>query len=291
MPALPSPTPSLGFPSILPALPELTVNGLRFHLRDQGSGPAVVLLHGFPDTGEVWRHQVPALLSAGLRVLVPDLRGRGRTEAPAEVSKYGLTYTAGDVTAMLDQLGIEWAHVVGHDFGAAAAWLLASLFPQRVERLAVLSVGFPGAAGRPDLEALQKGWYRILIQTPGVAEDLARQDDWYLLRTLLAGAVDLEANIADLARPGALTAGFNWYRANLPLERLLAEAPPLPPVAAPTLGLWSSGDLYLTERQMTASESRVTGGWRYRRVEDATHWLQLDQPDLVNRLLLEHLTG
>jgi pimeloyl-ACP methyl ester carboxylesterase len=270
---------------------ELTIAGLRFHLRDEGSGPAVILLHGFPDTGDLWRHQVPALVEAGFRVLAPDLRGRGRTEAPTEVAEYGLTRSAADVAGILDQLGIGRAHVVGHDFGAATAWLVASLFPDRVDRLAALSVGFPGAAGPPDLESLQKGWYRILIQTPEVAEELARQDDWYLLRTLLAGASDLDAYIAELSRPGALTAGFNWYRANLPLPRLVGPVPKLPPVSAPTLGLWSSGDNYLTERQMTASASHVTGGWRYERIDDATHWLQLDRPERVNQLLLEHLAG
>lgn len=270
---------------------ELRVNGLRHHVRDSGSGPAVMLLHGFPDTGEVWRHQVPALTAAGFRVVVPDLRGRGRTERPEKVADYGLTRVAADVTAILDELGIGRAHVVGHDFGAAVAWLVASLFPDRVDRLAVLSVGFPGAAGRPDLESLQKGWYRILIQSEGVAEELVRQDDWYLFRTLFAGAADTDDYIAELSDQAALTAGFNWYRANLPLERLLGPAPALPPVQAPTLGLWSTGDLYLTERAMTASESRVTGGWRYQRVEEATHWLQLDQPERVNALLLEHLGG
>ncbi|HVD01772.1 MAG TPA: alpha/beta hydrolase [Candidatus Dormibacteraeota bacterium] len=272
-------------------MPEITANGLRFHVRDSGSGPVAILLHGFPDTGEVWRHQVPALMAAGLRVVVPDMRGRGRSERPLSVDDYRLTNVASDVTAILDALGVERAHVVGHDFGAAVAWLVASLFPQRVDRLAVLSVGFPGAAGPPDLEALQKGWYRILIQTEGVAEDLARQDDWYLFRTLFGGAADTDAYIAELSDPAALTAGFNWYRANLPLSRLLAPPPTLPLVRAPTLGMWSSGDLYLTERAMTASESRVTGGWRYERIEDATHWLQVDQPERVNALLLEHLEG
>jgi len=268
---------------------ELTVNGLRFYLRDEGSGPVVILLHGVPDTGEVWRNQVPALTAAGFRVLVPDMRGRGRTERPHEVSDYSVINAVTDVTAILDELGIERAHVVGHDFGAAVAWRVGSIFPQRVGCLVALSVGFPGAAGLPVLEDLQKGWYRVLIQFAGIAEELFQQDDWYLFRTLFADAVDIEAYIANLSEPGALTAAFNWYRANLPVERLLAPPPPLPSVQAPTLGMWSSGERYLTDRSMVASESRVTGGWRYERVENASHWLQLDQPERVNTLLLEFL--
>lgn len=262
---------------------------MKFHVRDAGSGPAVILLHGFPDTGDLWRHQVPALVAAGFRTIVPDLRGRGATQRPPEVADYAQSNSLQDVLAILDALGLERAHVVGHDFGAGLAWLVASLAPQRVDRLVALSVGFPGAAGKPDLEALQKAWYRILIQAEGTAEELFKQDDWYLLRTLLRGAVDTDRYIEILSEPGALTAGFNWYRANLPLHRLLGAPREMPAVQAPTLGVWSPGDLYLTERAMTSSEAKVAGPWRYERLEDAGHWIPLDQPERLNALLLDFL--
>ncbi|MGH2459783.1 MAG: alpha/beta fold hydrolase, partial [Chloroflexota bacterium] len=92
--------------------------------------------------------------------------------------------------------------------------------------------------------------------------------------------------IANLSEPGALTAGFNWYRANLRPENLLASRA-LPPIKAPTLGIWSTGDLYLAERGMVASASRVTGPWKYVRIEGTSHWIPLDEPDRLNRLLLE----
>jgi len=160
-----------------------------------------------------------------------------------------------------------------------------------VERLVAISVGFPGAAGRPDLEALQKGWYRLLFQFEGVAEDLLRRDDWYLMRVLLGSNADLNRYLEDFSKPEALTAALNWYRANVPVERLLASAPQLPRVQAPALGIWSAGDLYLTERAMTASAEWVAGSWRYERIEDAGHWVPLDQPDRLNALLLEFLAG
>jgi pimeloyl-ACP methyl ester carboxylesterase len=97
--------------------------------------------------------------------------------------------------------------------------------------------------------------------------------------------------IADLSRPGALSAALNWYRANSGPERWLAPLPALPKVAAPTLGLWSSGDAYLTEAQMVRSAQFVSGPWRYARVEEASHWLQLDRPDEVNGLILDFLKG
>src|SRR5712691_10585441 len=142
----------------------IAANGLGFEVMDAGAGFPVVLLHGFPDTSSVWRHQVAALTSAGFRTIAPDMRGRGRSDRPTEVSDYALTKIVGDVTGIMDALGIERAHVVGHDWGAAVAWLVGALAPNRVDHLVAISVGFPGAAGPPTLESLQKGWSRILFQ-------------------------------------------------------------------------------------------------------------------------------
>ncbi len=264
-------------------------NGLRFHVQDVGAGSPVVMLHGFPDTSRLWRRQIAALSGAGYRAIAPDLRGRGRSERPPEVADYALRLIVQDVGGIMDSLGVQRAHVVGHDWGAAVAWLFAALAPDRVHRLVTISVGFPGAWGKPDLEALQKGWYRLLFQFEGVAEDLLRRDGWYLMRVLLGSNADLESYLDDLSDPSALTASLNWYRANLPVARLLGPLPELPPVLAPTLGIWSTGDLYLTERQMTASADRVAGDWRYERIEGASHWIPLDQPERLNALLLEFL--
>jgi pimeloyl-ACP methyl ester carboxylesterase len=264
-------------------------NGIQYSLIDEGEGPPVLLLHGFPDTSSLWRHQIPALVAAGFRAVAPDLRGRGRTQAPPRVEDYALAGMVRDMGALLDTLGIDRAHVVGHDFGAGLAWLAGSLLRERVDRLVVLSVGHPATRERPTLEQLQKGWYQLLFQFEGVAEDLLQQDDWYLFRELLQNDGDVEDYIADLSRPGALTAALNWYRASFPPQRLLAPAPKLPPVQAPTLGLWSTGDQYLPEYRMLRSADYVTGPWRYERMEEASHWIPLDQPERLNGLLLEFL--
>lgn len=269
---------------------ERQINGLRHYIVDVGEGPAVVLLHGFPDTSDLWRRQIDALVHAGYRAIAPDLRGRGRTERPPNVADYALPLVAQDIAALLTALGVTRAHVVGHDWGAAVAWLFAALFPDRVDHLVAISVGCPGAAGRPRLAELQKGWYRLLIQFEVLAEDLFRQDDWYLFRELLQGGGNAERYIATLSEPGALTAAFNWYRANVPPSRLLSSRD-LRPIQAPTLGIWSDGDHYLTERSMTASATKVAGPWKYVRVEGAGHWVPLDQPDLLNSLLLEFFAG
>ncbi len=136
-------------------MPEVTANALRFHLVDEGAGAPVVLLHGFPDTSYLWRHQVAALAGAGYRAIAPDLRGRGKSERPTQVEDYRLTTIVADVAAIMDALGVERAHVIGHDWGAATAWLVASLKPERVDRLIVASVGHPSTRGKPSLDELQ----------------------------------------------------------------------------------------------------------------------------------------
>jgi len=272
--------------------PELIeANGLQFHVRDEGSGRPVILLHGFPDTGDLWRHQVPELVKHGFRTILPDMRGRGRSSKPPNVLDYRLSAIVRDVTGILDALGIERAHVVGHDWGAAVAWLVAALAPERVDRLVVISVGAPGTGAKPTLEEFQKGWYRLLFLFEGTAEELIQRDDWYLFRLFLGDAKDADAYVQTLSEPGALTPGLNWYRANLPIQTILGRTggPQLPTIKSDTLGIWSTGDLYLTEEAMTRSAQRVEGHWRYERFA-GSHWVPLDEADRLNQLLLEFLS-
>lgn len=139
------------------------------------------------------------------------------------------------------------------------------------------------------MEQREKAWYQLLFQFTGVAEELLRRNEWALFRDWLRGHGDLERYLSDLSRPGALTAGLNWYRANLAPRLQLEPRPRLPAVAAPTLGVWSDGDPYLTENGMLRSADWVEGPWRYERVEGAGHWMQLDESELITRLLLEFL--
>lgn len=266
--------------------------GVRIHVETAGpdGGRPVVLLHGFPDTGALWRHQVPALAGAGFRVLVPDQRGYGRSDKPAGVDAYGMAHLVADVVAVLDAAGIERAHVVGHDWGASVAWALALFVPERVDHLVVLSVGHPLAFLGAGLEQRERSWYMLLFQFEGVAEEWLSKDGWANFRQW-ARHPDADAVTARLDTDGSLTAGLNWYRANVPPRRLVEPPPDLPPVRAPTLGVWSTGDVALTERQMTASAELVEGPWRYARVEGAGHWIPLDAPGEVNWLLTDFLPG
>src|SRR3990170_6280658 len=118
--------------------------GVSLAVQDEGDGQPVLLIHGFPDSHRLWRHQVPALMGAGKRVIAPDLRGFGESDRPEEVADYRIRHSVADMLAVLDALEVERAQVVGHDWGAAVAWTLGAFAPERVERLVVLSVGHPG---------------------------------------------------------------------------------------------------------------------------------------------------
>jgi pimeloyl-ACP methyl ester carboxylesterase len=253
-----------------------------------GEGPAVVLLHGFPDSGRLWRHQVPALVAAGYRTVVPDQRGYGRSGKPTDVAAYSIPFLVGDVIALLDELGIDRAHVVGHDWGAAVAWATASFVPDRVDRLVALSVGHPTAFRGAGYAQLEKSWYMLLFQFAGIAEEWLSRDDWAAFRDW-AHHPDADAVIEELEANGSLTPGLNWYRATISPESWIEPPPEFPPVAAPTMGVWSSADIALTEVQMTSSADFVSGPWRYERIDGVGHWMQLDAPDEVNRLLIEFL--
>lgn len=266
----------------------ITVNELSFHVVDEGQGSAVLLLHGFPDSSALWRHQIPALVDAGHRVIAPDLRGFGESDRPETVEAYRLKVLVGDVLGILDALGVERVSVVGHDWGATLGWALAARAPERVQRLAALSVGHPAGYFTDAMVQRKMSWYMLFFLFPGAAEDTLRRDGWALLRLWLREQGDIERYPTDLDRPGALTAALNWYRANLTAEAFGQLNPkPGPPVKCPVLGVWSDGDRYCGEAQMLASQRHVIGPWSYARVDGASHWIPLDAPDTLNTLLVE----
>ena len=164
--------------------------------------------------------------------------------------------------------------------------MTAALLPDRVASVTALSVGHPTAFGNAGWEQREKSWYMLLFQFPGVAEQWLSADGFRNLREW-SRHPDIDAVAERLAAPGALTAGLNLYRAVLPPASLLGPPLELPPVQAPAMGIWSSGDLALTEEQMTGSAKHVTGPWRYERLDGLGHWPQLDAPEVVNALLLD----
>jgi pimeloyl-ACP methyl ester carboxylesterase len=263
-------------------------DGVAIEYDVTGEGRPLVLLHGFPDSGRLWRHQVHALADAGFQVIVPDQRGYGRSDKPSAVDAYNLLFLVSDIGAVLDHAGVDRAHVVGHDWGAAVAWVMAAIAPDRVDHLAVLSVGHPTTFRSDGFEQFEKSWYMLLFLFEGIAERWLSDDDWARFRTW-AGHPDVDAVIAELEDNASLTPGLNWYRANVPADSYVAPRLELPAIASPTMGVWSSGDIALTEGQMLRSAEHVSGEWRYERLDGPGHWMQLEAPEEVNRLLLDFL--
>jgi pimeloyl-ACP methyl ester carboxylesterase len=264
----------------------VSVNGITLHVQLAGweqSGPVVLLVHGFPDDHSVWRHQVPALVQAGYRVMVPDMRGCGESDIPQGKRAYHRDALAADLLALLDHYGIDKVRLVGHDWGAAACWTLASQHPQRVERYCALSLGHLYAYMYAGREQKRAGLYTLLFQWGWLSAVLLRLNGWWLFRTLYGYPQEWPAVQARLQRDGRLRAGLGYYSSNLDL---LWAARPVK-VAVPVMGLWSEADRFLTEKQMTDSAALCTQGFVFHRIHAANHWLQLHQPQAVTKHLLQ----
>jgi pimeloyl-ACP methyl ester carboxylesterase len=261
----------------------LDVNGIRMHATTTGQGPTVLLLQGFPDTHAVWRKQVGPLAAAGYRVIAPDLRGYGRTEAPGGIYDYTLDKLRADVIGLLDALEIDKVILVGHDWGGLIGWQIAALSPQRVERFVAMSTGHPTAIARAGILQHLRMTYVLGFILPGIAEHTLRAGDWFLMRQFTAEPGQVENWKRDLSAPGRLTAALNYYRANLNLSFPHSY----PRVRVPVMGLWSDRDPALGERQMRDSAHYVDGEFRFEHIRDADHWLQLTAHERVNALLLD----
>ena len=274
------------------ATKKIQVNGVNLSVIDEGEGTPVMFLHGFPDRGSMWSNQIDAVVGAGYRAVAPDLRGFGDSDAPDGVDEYGLFSAVTDLAEMLDALGIEQTHVVGHDWGAALAWIFATVHGDRTLSLTAVSVGHPSAFASAGLEQRQRSWYMLAFQFKDIAEQMVMADDFAFLAHF-GDDGERKQWVADLSRPGRMTSALNWYRANVPPETLLATGPglELPPVAARTMGVWSSNDEALTEAQMKNSANHVAGGFRYERIEGVSHWIPTVAADQLNALLLDFLAS
>ena len=266
-------------------------NGVIINVEVYGpdDGTPVLLLHGFPDSSRLWSKQIGPLTDAGFRLIVPDQRGYGRSDKPATVADYDMVLLATDQVAVLDQLGVAQTQLVGHDWGAAVAWAIASLAPDRVDHLVALSVGHPTAFRSAGFEQREKSWYMLLFQFEDIAEQWLTADGWANFREW-SRHPDADAVIADLEANGSLTPGLNWYRAALHPRSWIEPPIELPKVKVPTMGVWSTGDFALIERQMTGSAESVEAPWRYERLDGPGHWMQWEDPQRVNSLLLDFLT-
>ena len=190
---------------------------------------------------------------------------------------------------LLDELNLERVRCISHDWGAAVGWSLAAFHPQRIICHAALSVGHLTALWNAGIAQRRLAWYMLLFMREGHAEEILMRDDWEWFRELFNHHSEMDTWLSDLSRPGALTAALNWYRANVDVETWTREGWVMPNVTVPSMGIWSTGDEYLTETQMVDSANFVDASWRYERLRGASHWMTLDRPEAVSELLLDFL--
>lgn len=278
---------------------QIEANGITLHAVTAGAGPAVVLIHGWPEFWYSWRETIPAL-AARYRVIAPDLRGSGESDKPP--AGYDKRTLAADVAALLTALGHERARVVGHDWGGAVAHRLLLDHPERVERLAILNMPYiPGIlAGKgpaPSLAQTLESWYQNFHQLPELPEQLVagREDLYYghFLRHWTArpetlSAADLARYIENFRRPGNLTGGFNYYRTMYGDDIPQWAADTRRQISTSTLVLWGERDPVLPPSHLDAYPAFFTD-LQVRRLPDTGHFPQWEQPTLVNQALLEFL--
>lgn len=269
-------------------------NGLRLHVVASGppDGRLVILLHGFPEFWYGWRAQLTALASAGYRVLVPDQRGYNLSDKPRGIAAYTLEQLAQDVLGLIDAAGRDKAYLVGHDWGAAVAWWAALEHPHRVEQLVAINVPHPHVMRQTlssSVPQLLRSWYIFFFQLPYFPEVLARRRDWQLLRNALTSTsrlgtfaeADLRRYCEAWSQPGAFTAMLNWYRAALRCPPTLGN----PHVWVLTLLIWGAQDRFLSRRLAEPSVALCRRG-ELVILEGATHWVQHEEAEEVNRLIL-----
>jgi pimeloyl-ACP methyl ester carboxylesterase len=270
---------------------QLKANGFTFDALAAGpaDGRLVVLLHGFPQTSHSWRTVMDALAAAGMRAVAPDQRGYSPAARPTETAAYAMPCLVSDVVGMLDDLGADQADVVGHDWGAAVAWQVAGRYPERVRTLTAVSVPHPTAfveALRTDEDQRKRSEYMRFFQQEGVAEDALLSDDAAVLRSVFGPVQDVDAYVAHMQQPGALTAALSWYRA-----QDLVDVQDVGPTTVPTMYVWSDNDVALGPVGAHATAAHVTAPYRFDVLEGVSHWIPDEAPDRLSALLLEHLAA
>lgn len=274
-------------------------NGIKLHIVMAGpeSGQPVLLLHGFPEFWYGWRKQIPALADAGYRVIVPDQRGYNLSDKPKGVRAYTVDELAGDIIGLIDALGYKQINLIGHDWGAMVAWVFAIRYPERLRRLGILNVPHPAVMlnflRRGDPEQLRRSWYIFAFQIPWLPEYFLRINGWRNTVRVLRGSGKIHTfsneDIVEYkkawAQPGAMTAMINWYRAAV---RHWPKMPRDLCVHVPTLIIWGMKDVALSHRMARPSMDYCDDG-KLVFFEDATHWVQHDETENVNQLLVEFL--
>ncbi|WP_024796057.1 alpha/beta fold hydrolase [Tomitella biformata] len=269
----------------------LRIGEIEFEIEFDGpaDGTPVLLLHGFPETAACWRPVAELLVGHGIRTIAPNQRGYSPGARPLVVAEYAMELLVADVIGLLDALGLAQVDLVGHDWGAAVAWAVASMRPDRIRSLTTLSTPHPAAFGRArsrDGEQRSKSSYIDLFREAGTAERLLLDDGARQLRAVFGDEVAaelVEEHIATLTEPGALTAALNWYRA---MGRWAGDDAP---IAVPTTYIWGAHDVAIGRMAAEGCGEFIAAPYRFIEVPDAGHWLPETQAGVVASAILKSL--
>ena len=279
------------------------VGDVRLHYAECGAGDdLLILLHGFPEFWYSWRHQLP-VLGRRYHVVAPDMRGYNLSDKPARVQDYRIDALVEDVVGLIRYFGADKAAIVAHDWGAGVAWALAQRHPELVSKLVAMQVPPPSAwRANFTLRQLRKSWYMFFFQLPSLPErwasanDFARIERMYQATSVRREAFtdeDIEIYKEALRQPGALTAGLNYYRANVfkSLFRGGIETPADGRIKVPTLFIYGEQDMAIIPDTVRGLDRFIDAPYRELRIPNSGHWVQNEAIAEVNSALLEFLEG
>ncbi|MBN9582783.1 MAG: alpha/beta hydrolase [Afipia sp.] len=301
----------------------IAANGIEMFVTEQGSGPLVLLCHGWPELSDSWRHQIPAIAAAGFRVVAPDMRGYGRTSAPDSIEAYSIFDLVGDMVALVAALGETRAIIIGHDWGAPVAWHAALFRPDIFTAVGGLSVPPPWRGRERPLDALANSgisdFYWQYFQTPGVAEAEFERDVAFTMGALTFGGVsslfvkgdhgflgdpakirprpdwvsaDEHAYVIETYRRTGFRGGLNWYR-NIDRNWELTAPWHGAQIHQPAIFIAGAKDAVVTGilggKRVTEMERVLPDLRRKLIIEGAGHWIQQERPNEVNAALIAFL--
>lgn len=277
----------------------IKTNGVNLHYVSQGEGKLVLLLHGFPEFWYSWRHQI-AEFAQDYHVVAIDMRGYNDSDKPESLFAYKMSELIADVRGVINGLDYEDCILVAHDWGAAIAWNFAYEHPNMVDKLIVMNLPHPAKliAGLKTWSQLQKSWYIFAFQIPLLPELIFQANDYQAIASAFVDTVidksaftpeDVSAYKEAAAKPGALNAMINYYRANfsiIPDDRINREYGILD---IPTLMIWGEEDFALG-KELTYGTEEYVKDLQLKYIPNCSHWVQQEQPDLVNRYMRDFLS-
>ena len=267
-----------------------TREGLAFDVRDAGpiDGPPVVLLHGFPQDSRSWEATARLLHARGYRTLAPDQRGYSPGARPRGRRAYRDSELTADVAELIEVSGLGPVHLVGHDWGAAVAWVFAAQRPDLLKSLTAVSVPHPAAFVRAMLTSRQgrMSWYMYFFQLPWLPERrLTSGESWARSLRKTGLSAEAAARDAELMRDRRTARGaLNWYRAMVFTKpRALRSR-----ITVPTLHVWSDGDRAVGPKGAELTPPFVTGRYTFEVLEGVSHWIPDEAPEALDALLADH---